>query len=303
MKVLVTGASGLLGRAVMQAFEGTEVQGLAFSRADPAKNIIKCDLRNPEELRAKIIEYQPDVIIHSAAERRPDVCDANRDLTTYLNINVTEQIAAAAKEVGSWMLYISTDYVFDGTSPPYPPNGTINPLSFYGQTKRAGEERVWKILSGAGVLRVPLLYGDVEALEESAATVLAKSVLSTKPVSLDDWQVRYPTSVDDVARAIRSLCDRKMKHCGLSGTWHFSSNERYSKYQIAVTIGKLFNLPTTHITPDPNPPAGVPRPRDCHLDTTALNLMGFLKLTPFEVGIKKALEKWMNKTQESNNKA
>jgi len=180
MKVLVTGASGLLGRAVMKAFEGTEVQGLALTRVDASKNIVKCDLRNPEELKAKILEYKPDIIIHSAAERRPDVCDKEKDSTSYLNIDVTEQIAALAREVESWVLYISTDYVFDGTTPPYPPNGTINPLSFYGQTKREGEERIWKQTTSAVVLRVPLLYGDVEYLEESAATVLAKAVLEKK---------------------------------------------------------------------------------------------------------------------------
>lgn len=298
MKVLVTGASGLLGRAIVRAFEGEEVLGLALNRVDPSKNIVKCDLRNPEELKAKILEFKPDVIIHSAAERRPDVCEKEKDSTTYLNVEVTEQIAALSREVDSWVLYISTDYVFDGTTPPYPPNGNVNPLSFYGQSKREGEVRLWKTTTNAGVLRVPLLYGDVEYLEESAATVLAKAVLEKKPVSIDDWQIRYPTYVDDVARAIRKLSERRMKHCGLSGTWHFSANEQSTKYKIAVAIGKIFNIPTDHITPDPNAPPGAPRPRDCHLDTTALNLMGCLSLTPFEEGIKKSLEKWISVPQE-----
>jgi len=293
MKVLITGASGLLGRALMKAFGDLDVLGLAFNRADSSKRVVKCDLRDPEALRAKVLEFKPDVIIHSAAERRPDWCSDHKEATYYLNVTVTEQIAQLAKEVDAWLLYISTDYVFDGENPPYAANAPTNPLSYYGETKREGELQVWKHLNGAGVLRLPLLYGDVEYLEESAATVLAKSVLEKKPVSIDDWQVRYPTFVEDAALACRKLSERQLKHCGFSGTWHFSSNEQFTKYKIATTIGKIFNISTAHIKPDTNAPQGAPRPRDCHLDTTALQLMGFLNLTSFEEGIKRSLEKWI----------
>lgn len=289
----MTGASGLLGRAVLNVFQDCEVLGIAFQRANPSKKVIKLDLRDSEEVRKTIKEFHPEVIIHCAAERRPDNCENNQEATKNLNVEVTENLAKIAKEIDSWILYISTDYVFDGTSPPYAPNAECSPLSFYGKTKREGELAVWRQHNNAGVLRVPILYGPVESLEESAVTILAKAIIEQKPVSIDDWQVRYPTHVDDVARACRQLSDRKMKHCGLTGTWHFSSEDRTTKYQIIQTIGRLFSLSTEHIKADPNAPAGAPRPRDCHLDTNASRLMGLVTLTRFEVGIKNALEPWI----------
>jgi len=293
MKIVITGASGLLGRAMMRAFHDSEVLGIALHRADASKNVIKLDLHNTEEVRSKMKEFHPDVIIHCAAERKPDNCENNQEATRSLNVDVTENLAKIAKELDSWILYISTDYVFDGTHPPYLPNAECNPLSHYGKTKREGELAVWKQHSHAGVLRVPILYGPVEYLEESAVTVLAKFVIEKKTVNIDDWQVRYPTHVDDVARVCRQLSERKMKHCGLTGTWHFSSEDQYSKYQITQIIGRLFQLSTDHIHPDPNIPSGAPRPRDCHLDTSTVRLMGLLSLTNFEVGIKNALQPWI----------
>lgn len=278
---------------MMRAFQDCEVLGIGYQRADPSKNVIKLDLRDVEEVRKKIKQFHPDVIVHCAAERRPDNCEKDPVATTNLNVEVTENIAKAAKEVDSWIIYISTDYVFDGTQPPYAPNAECNPLSFYGKSKREGELAVWRQHSYAGVLRVPILYGPVEYLEESAVTVLAKAITDKKPVKVDDWQVRYPTHVDDVARVCRQLSERKMKHCGLTGTWHFSSEERYTKYQIVQTIGRLFGLSTDHVQPDGNQPSGAPRPRDCHLDTSTIRLMGLLSLTNFEVGIKNALEPWI----------
>jgi len=297
MKVMVTGASGLLGRAMMRVFDDCDLVGIVLNRTVPSKHeVLKIDLRDSQKVREKVLQFRPDVIVHCAAERRPDNCEKNPDATFSLNVEATENLAKVAQEIDSWILYISTDYVFDGTNPPYSPNAEPNPLSHYGKTKREGEVAVWKNHKCAGVLRIPILYGPIESLEESAVTILAKAVIEKKPIQIDDWQIRYPTHVDDVARACRQLCERKMKHCGLTGIWHFSSEDMCTKYQITLTIGRLFQLPTDHITPVKTQPEGAPRPRDCHLDTTTIRLMGFLSLSNFDHSLKDVLVPWMAST-------
>jgi len=186
-----------------------------------------------------------------------------------------------AQTVDAWLLYISTDYVFDGKNPPYQPNSDPNPLSIYGKSKLEGEKVIFKHLTNAGVLRVPILYGPVEYLGESAVTTLLNNVLEKKPIKIDSWQVRYPTHVDDVAQACRKLCDRKSKYCGFGGTWHFSGEEAFTKYSLAKLMGEIFQIDTSHLTENPDPESGALRPRDCHLDTTAMTLMGFVKLLAF----------------------
>eukprot|EP00026_Physarum_polycephalum_P013498 Phypoly_transcript_13909.p1 GENE.Phypoly_transcript_13909~~Phypoly_transcript_13909.p1 ORF type:complete len:299 (+),score=55.31 Phypoly_transcript_13909:71-967(+) len=295
MKVLITGASGLLGRAMMRAFADCEVLGLGLTRADPAQRIVACDLLDAGALQKVVEDFQPFVIIHCAAERRPDICANKPDVARVLNVEVTERIAKIAQVLDCWLLYISTDYVFDGKNPPYFPNSDPNPLSIYGKTKLEGEQVIAKTLMNAGILRVPLLYGPVDNLDECGVTVLLKNILDGKPMEIDNWQIRYPTHVDDVAAACRKLCERKTKFCGFGGTWHFSAEEAFTKYTIVKLLGEVISRDTSHITGNTNPPSGDPRPHDCKLDTTAMQLMGFVKLRNFRESLPPILQPWVNK--------
>ncbi len=170
-RVIVTGASGLLGRAILKQFQEKgqwEALGLAFSRVGP--DLQKIDLRNKEEVSSLVASFKPDVIIHAAAERRPDFVEKQEGATAALNVLATSYLAEAAATAKAFMLYISTDYVFDGTKPPYKPNDTPNPLNKYGQSKLDGEKATLEHCPNGGVLRVPVLYGPVEHLHESVVT-------------------------------------------------------------------------------------------------------------------------------------
>ena len=179
-RVLITGASGLLGRAILKQFsisDKWEVLGLAHSRA--TGTLKKVNLLDFEETKRVVKEFKPHVLIHSAAERRPDVVENDEETCIKMNVGVTETLASTIIELNSglempehFMLYISTDYVFDGTSPPYKPLDEPNPLNKYGKSKLAGEQVIQKSHSDGGILRVPVLYGNVEYLKESAVTGL-----------------------------------------------------------------------------------------------------------------------------------
>merc|ERR1712137_273514 len=195
----------------------------------------------------------------------------------------------------TFLIYISTDYIFDGTDPPYKPNSKPNPLNDYGKTKLAGEEAIWKVDHSAGVLRVPILYGPSKKAEESAVTTLINALQLGKeeksPVEVDHCAVRFPTFTPDVAQCVRSLAERRMKHCSLSGTWHFSGNESMTKYEMVVKIAQLLGVTHDHVIAKTEPDTGaVSRPHNSQLETSAVRVMGFLKITPFEQAMRQVLD-------------
>ncbi|WP_282073111.1 SDR family oxidoreductase, partial [Janibacter hoylei] len=112
----------------------------AFSRA--AENLIRLDLSDSNAVKAYFQEIKPEIVIHCAAERWPDRCADDPDTAWKLNVGSTEFLAKYCSEIGAQLVYISTDYVFDGSAPPYTTDDTPNPVNFYGRSKLAGEEAV-----------------------------------------------------------------------------------------------------------------------------------------------------------------
>jgi len=302
-RVLITGASGLLGRAIFKQFcnsDKWEVLGLAHSRATGA--LKKVNLLDFEETERVVKEFKPHVLIHSAAERRPDIVENDEETSMKLNVEATKALVSTINELnsgleipGHFMLYISTDYVFDGTNPPYKPLDQPNPLNKYGKSKLAGEQVMKMYPADGGILRVPILYGNVEYLKESAVTVLFEALKQTdKPAKMDDCQVRYPTLVDDIATVCQFIAEKSIDHFSMTGIWHWSGKEAMSKYLMVCQMAEIFGLPHSHLTPNPNPPSGTPRPHNTALSCSELESMmedgGASMCTSFKQGIKQCLQ-------------
>ena len=281
-KVFITGASGLLGRALVREFQakpGFEVLATAFNRV--SAGLIKLDLLDFGSVAEFLGTHKPDFIIHAAAERRPDVCQNDPEATKALNIHATKNIACIASQIESWMLYISTNYVFDGTSPPYTPVSVTNPLNLYGESKLEGERTMWKNVVSGGILRLPILYGEVETLDESSVTQIARALVAQSEIGIDDWANRYPTFVDDVAYVCRQMLEYRSENSEFSGTYHWSGNQPMTKYQMAHVMAEVLESTVDHIVPVKHPPIGAPRPQDCQLDCTDLKSLGIGKQTAF----------------------
>ncbi|XP_078267775.1 methionine adenosyltransferase 2 subunit beta isoform X3 [Rhinoraja longicauda] len=239
-RVLVTGASGLLGRAVHKEFleNNWDVVGCAYRRARPRFETV--NLLDPGAVRRIIQDVKPQVIVHCAAERRPDVVENRPDYARQLNVSSSGCLAREA---------------------------------------------------GAAVLRVPVLYGPVEELGESAVTVLFGPVQGyERTASIDHCQQRYPTHVADVALVCRQLSERWLQDSSVSGVFHWSGTEQMTKYQMACTMADVFRLPNAHLRPATEPPAqGTARPRDCCLDCSRLERMGLGQRTAFRAGVRRCL--------------
>lgn len=284
-RALVTGASGLLGREVLKCFAGGkwEVLGLAYSRA--RENLRKVDLCDPVQVEKVLTQFHPDVVVHCAAERRPDIVNNQRDKAEALNVNATQILAELCSKRNIYLLYISTDYVFDGKDPPYVPSAPTNPINAYGLTKRDGEGVVLQH-AGLGVLRVPVLYGPLESLGESAVTTLFSLVRDpTKPAKVSDYEQRYPTHVINCAQVCLGLAEQR-----LAGIWHFSGRESFTKYTMALAMAEVFGLSGNHLTGVKEPSSGAVRPYDCHLDSSATEKIVPVTYIPFREGIKAVLE-------------
>ena len=247
---------------------GGEHVGTGFSRAEGA--VRKLDLLDAEAVEAFFETERPQYVVHSAAERRPDVSERDPDGTWSLNVDTTRRLAELCDKHGAWLLYLSTDYVFDGTSPPYQPGDTPNPLNLYGRSKLAGEDALREVFDNYAILRVPILYGDVESLDESAVTVVALD-LQKKPIPpQDDWATRYPTHVADVARVCRQMVEQRAMEEGFRGIFQWSGNEPFTKYEMACAMAPALGIDPASIPAQAEPGGGTSRPQDCCLEATLL---------------------------------
>ncbi|KAI9469939.1 MAG: hypothetical protein EXX96DRAFT_644705 [Benjaminiella poitrasii] len=272
MKAVITGASGLL------------VIGTAYSRAK--NGLVKLDLTDAAAVEKFFKEQKPDVLVHCAAERRPDVAEQDHEGVLRLNIETPKRLATICQELGIMLIYISTDYVFDGKNPPYEVDDKPNPLQFYGETKLGGEEAIKSVYPDAVILRVPILYGKTEYNSESAINTLIDVVLNhDKAATVDNVSSRYPTNVEDVARVLKDLSVTKLKdHKNIKGIYHFTGQECMTKYQICEVLSTVLDAPIDHLTAQNtvDKSASVSRPENSHLSNKRLQETGidtsFVKL-------------------------
>ena len=183
------------------------------------------------------------------------------------------------------IIYISTDYVFAGKlgEAPYEADAAAKPTNFYGYTKLSGELAITRTTGDLGViLRVPVLYGEADNNSESAINVLLDSVRKAQEkdvqIQMDDWAQRYPTNTEDVARVIQDIAYRySFSDNSLPQILQFSSQDKYTKYEICEMFADILGLPLDGI--EPNKQGNdlewpVRRPYDTHLSTSALEEIG-----------------------------
>jgi len=228
MRVTLFGASGLLGRELVRALEGEAVSALCSRDAD---------LRDLTRVAEVVRESRPDWIIQAAAYTDVDGCEEHRERARAINCEGAVHVALAAREVRSRLLFVSTDYVFDGTkSSPYETGDTRRPINVYGETKARAEERLLDLLPEVCIARTSWLFG--HGGKCFPATIL--QLASTRPeISVVNDQRGSPTYTRDLALALVELCRKEAQ-----GLVHITNAGDCTWYEFAKEIVREAGLTT-----------------------------------------------------------
>lgn len=273
MRFFITGANGQVGTEVRAHFE---------ARANPADEVIATDhdtvdLRDRDAILGAICSTEPDVILHIGAMTAVDACESQPDDAYRLNAVATRHVADAARRVGAHLVYVSTDYVFDGTKPtPYHEWDTPNPQSVYGRSKLGGE-----LACGpeATIVRTSWVCGFHGA--NMVKTVLRVAAEPGELRFVED-QVGHPTFAEDLAKVLVRLGIERRP-----GTFHVTNQGAVSWYGFVQEILRLAGDDPGRVVPirtaDLDPPRPAPRPANSVLDNAALRLSDLPAMDDFRV--------------------
>jgi len=251
MKILVTGANGLLGQklvTLLQHIEGIELTatGKGLNRnPEGSYTYLSANLLNHEGVKTFLTLTQPDVIIHCAAMTQVDKCEENPTACWDVNVKATQNLVDIAKELDIYFLYVSTDFVFDGLSGPYREQDIPSPISHYGRSKAKAEEIVLESGIRAAIVRTVLVYGVAHDPSRSNIVLWVKNSLEKKEeirVVEDQW--RTPTLAEDLAYGCWLVVKNQK-----SGVFHISGDETMTPYDLSLKVADYFELDKSLITP------------------------------------------------------
>jgi dTDP-4-dehydrorhamnose reductase len=228
MRVTVLGATGLLGKYLVREWKDDEVTGLSSRDVD---------IRDLQQVRRMVKNHRPEWIVLAAAYTDVDACETNPDLAFQTNCAGAVNVATMANEHGSRLLFLSTDYVFDGTkSIPYEINDPRNPRTVYGRSKAEAEVAITKILPASCIVRTSWVFGTGGKCFPD--TILKLAAIRTEIDVVDD-QRGCPTYARDLSRAIIELCRKDA-----SGIVHVTNVGDCTWFQLASEIVRVSGLET-----------------------------------------------------------
>ncbi|CAM5307812.1 NAD(P)-dependent oxidoreductase [Streptomyces abikoensis] len=253
---------------MMRAFEDWQVTGTSFHRRGPG--LATVDATSPHDVLGVLGRISPDVVVNCVGERRPEAWASAPARARELNVEAARLIAEAAHRHGASLVHLSSDYVFDGTAPPYRVDARRNPVNVYGRWKLLAEGAVREACPEAVILRLPVLYGPAEYAAETNLTQIARQVGSREPVELDDVCVRYPTHVEEAAEVCRWLAGAHSKGQYIGSVVHWSAEHGFTKYRMGLMIAEHFGITPGRIKAGAADAASGDRPVDCGLDCQGL---------------------------------
>lgn len=267
MRVLVLGATGLLGKVLLEEWTTDEIVGISSEDAD---------VRDRPQLHDCFARWQPECTVLSAAYTDVDGCERDPKRAHDVNYTGAANVAHECREVGSHLLFVSTDYVFDGfKSVPYETNDEMNPLSVYGQSKADAERLVHEVLPHSCILRTSWLFG---ANGRCFPNTILEAVGAGRKLSIVNDQIGRPTYNRDLARAIIKLC-----RAGAQGTVHASNSGSCSWHQFACHLLRAVGFVDLPVEPIPTQALSRPasRPKHSVLSLSSLEAYG-IQMRPWQ---------------------
>lgn len=246
MRILVTGASGLLGSKFTEiAAENHEVISIFNTHQPIAGTPVKLDLTNLNLIEETLLKFRPDAILHAAALTNVDKCEIDRRLALRINYEATQKIAEVANKMRSFLLYVSTDYVFDGRKGNYREEDEVNPINHYGYTKLKGEEAVIQKHENYCIARTSVIYGARPAAgKANFALWIIENLSQNKPIKLLTDQYVSPTLNTNLSKMLLEIIERE-----INGIIHTAGATRTSRIQFGEKLAEVFQLNQKLISP------------------------------------------------------
>ena len=257
MKIMITGAKGMLGRTLTRRLEEHELLPV---------DIDDFDITDAPAAGQAVSQFSPEVVIHCAAMTAVDDCQTNEDPAWEVNVNGTANIAEACAESGARLIAFSTDYVFSGESDrPYGEFDTTSPKTVYGMTKMLGEMAASQYCPNSMIVRIAWLYGP--GGPSFVHTMLRLEAEGNTPLKVVDDQVGNPTSTDAVAGHIKLL----LEHPEITGPVHLTCEGHATWCEFAAGIFRLAGRDCNPVPCSTSEfPRPAPRPANSQLDNTVL---------------------------------
>ncbi len=293
-KVLVCGASGIVGRSLCQLLQSYGITYVGTYHKNKVANAVRIDFET-NAIDDLINEFQPTVIVNCIVERYVDVCEQDWNTTKETNITIPAKLAKISADRNIYLIHLSTDYVFDGKSPPYFPYSSPNPLQNYGISKLISEYRVQSLGKHYTVIRVPVLYTDCyKDLSETAVTLIGKKVMNRVETFAEDGvSIRRPVFIADLCKYICQLIETPDTS---SKILHFyNSKDAYTKYDIAGLIASILQKDASHIRSQTTFADMSERPIDTRLIDPSMTLKYKHPITQLCDGLQRCFQRFAHK--------
>ncbi|MBI1781244.1 MAG: SDR family oxidoreductase [Sphingobacteriales bacterium] len=293
-KILITGTNGMLGKVLVKQLleKGFYVIGTSRGECKIVCNSEKfkyyeVDITDYFQLHDVLFDERPEVVIHAAAMTQADECELNKDKCWNVNQHGTVHALVGAKMYSSFLIYVSTDFVFDGEKGMYKEEDECRPVNWYGHCKLAGESVIKDAEIPWSIVRTCLVYGEKTSGGRDNIITWADGKLSKhEKIKVVDDQVRTPTYIGDLAKGIISIIEKKA-----TGIYHLSGKDVLTPYQMAKAVAKYKSYDESlieRVTADTfTQPAKRPAKTGFVIDK-AINELGYDPIS-FAEGIKKVL--------------
>ena len=221
MNVAITGPNGLIGSRLIELL--TDITFIPLSHEE-------LDITNQNDVVAKLTTIDFDILLHLAAYTNVDKAEDEREKAYAINVDGTNYLHKAVQKMGKKMIYISTDFVFDGVSPPFDEESKPNPVGYYGQTKYEGEQTLG---DDAMIVRISYPYGNPSSKNPDIVTRLTDALHKGRTLTMVTDSSMTPTHIDDIAQGLNYLINNFKPEI-----YHLVGSMSYSPFAVGEMIAK-----------------------------------------------------------------
>ncbi len=278
MSILIIGANGMLGKDLVQVLRGSSFEFLGLGKSD-------LDITDLKAIENKLLKVNPSVVILSAAYTLVDNCEDQKELANSINGDGAKNVALVCKKIGARLLYVSTDYVFDGSKDSsYVEEDLTNPINVYGQSKLLGEKNIQDILSDYLIIRTSWLFG---LGGKNFVESILKRGQKGEDLRVVSDQIGAPTNTKDLAVAIVKLLRNDTK-----GIINISNSGECSWQEFAAAIYSEIGLDESKVASISTEEFGAkaPRPKNSRLSSERFEKVAGYRLRDWKEALKDYLE-------------